>query len=152
MAILKWEPFRGVTTMQDRVNRLFNDLLVHQGLMNGEGDTLRDWVPAVDVLENTDNILIKAELPGMDMKDIHLEVEDQKLTITGEKKLEHEDKRENYQRVERVYGTFQRSFTLPSSVSAEKINASYERGVLTITLPKKEETRPRKIDIQVQQR
>ena len=149
MLLVKREPFRSLITVQDRMNRLFSDVFVRPSLLETEGAGVRDWVPAVDIFEDADNIVIKTELPGMDMKDIDVKMEDHTLTIQGERKLDQEEKRENYHRVERVYGTFHRIFALPSSLDAEKIHASYDRGVLTVTLPKKEETRPKKITIEV---
>jgi HSP20 family protein len=149
MTLVKWEPFRDLMTLQDKMGRLFSDVFTEPGLLEAESGIVRDWIPAVDIFENTDNIVIKAELPGMEMKDIDVKVEDHTLSIKGERKLEHEEKRENYHRVERVYGAFHRTFALPSSVDAEKIRAGYDKGVLTVTLPKKEETRPRKINIEV---
>ena len=150
MALVKWDPFKELVDFRRRMDRLFNE--VSSSLLRSEWEEptlLRDWVPAVDVYEDADKFQIHAELPGMDMKDIDVQVEGNTLTIRGERKLEHEDKRENYHRVERVYGAFQRSFSLPSTVDVDKIEATYDRGVLTITLPKKEETRPKSIQIQV---
>jgi HSP20 family protein len=149
MALVKWEPFRDLMTFQDRVNRLFNDVVSQPHYLDTERGVVRDWIPAVDIFENVDEILIKTELPGMDMKDIEVKVEDHTLTLKGERHLEEEAKRENYHRVERVYGTFHRSFSLPSFVDAEKIRASYDLGILIVALPKKEETRPRNIKIDV---
>lgn len=150
MALVKWDPFKELVDFRRRMDRLFHE--VSGSLLRSEWEEptlLRDWVPAVDVYEDADKFQIQAELPGMDMKDIEVQVEGNTLTLRGERKLEHEDKRENYHRVERVYGAFQRSFSLPSTVDVDKIEATYDRGVLTITLPKKEETRPKSIQIQV---
>ena len=114
---------------------------------NGIG--LSTWAPSVDVYEDEEKLVIKAELPEMNQKDIEVHVEENQLTITGERKLEKEEKKEKYHKIERSYGTFSRSFTLPSTVDQDKIKAHYDRGVLKIELPKKEETKPRHIAIDV---
>lgn len=148
MKIARWEPFKEVMTLRDQIDRLFNEAFFRPSLTKAHGE-IWDWIPAVDVYEDAEKILIKAELPEMDLKDIDLKIENGTLTIKGERKLEAEEKKENYQRIERVYGGFYRTFSLPSSVEVEKVKATYDRGVLRIDLPKKEEVRPKAIPIEI---
>lgn len=109
----------------------------------------KSWAPAVDIYDNKNNLVIKADLPGMMQKDIDVSVEDDVLRIKGEKKEEHEEKRDNFFRLERAYGYFERSFTLPANVDATKVKAAYKDGVLELTLPKKEEAKPKQIKVDV---
>lgn len=148
MAIVKWEPLRDFVTLQDRMNQFLSDTLNIDEPENGR--LVQDWVPAVDVYEDAEAIQLKAELPGMEMKEIEVKIENNALEIRGEKKIEQTEKKENYHRIERVFGRFSRSFRLPNTVAQDKIKAKYERGVLTITLPKREETKPRSITVQVE--
>lgn len=149
MAIVKWEPFKELVTLQDRMNQLFSDSF--KTSYDEEGGRLaQDWVPAVDIYEDAEMIQLHAELPGMEMKEIEVKVANNTLQITGEKKLQNQEKKEGYHRVERVFGRFVRSFTLPSTVSQDKIKAKYDKGVLTVTLPKREETKPKNISIEIQ--
>lgn len=147
MPIVKWDPFKELVSMQDRMNRLFGDYFMKPTV--GEREMTGEWLPAVDIYEDADGVVIKAELPEMDMKDIDVKIEDNTLRIRGERKMEKEEKRENYQRMERYYGSFSRIFSLPSTVDQENVKATYDRGVLKITLTKKEETKPKKINIEV---
>ncbi len=147
MTLVKWDPFKEMLRMEERMNRLFGDNFLRPTL--GEREVTGEWLPPVDIYEDAEGVEIKAELPEMDMKDIDVKIEDNTLRIRGERKLEREDKKDNYHRIERYYGSFSRSFTLPSTVDQEKVKAAYDRGVLRITLPKKEETKPRKIKIEV---
>jgi HSP20 family protein len=122
------------------------------GFVRGTGDedyTLSSWTPAVDIAEHDDEYLVKVELPGVNKDDVKLTLENNILTIRGEKKQEKETKKENYHRVERSYGSFQRSFTLPAAVKADKIDASYNDGILTVSLPKAEEAKPKQIEVKV---
>lgn len=141
MALVRWEPARELATMEiDRLNRMFS---------NFYGDPGRgSWTPAVDIYE-TDNheIVLKAEVPEMKREDIGITFENQVLTIRGERKLDETVKRDAYQRLERFYGTFSRSFTLPSTIDAGRITASYKEGVLTVRLPQREEARPKQIEV-----
>lgn len=148
MAIVKWEPLKDFVTLQDRMNQFLSDTLNTYEPENGR--LVQDWVPAVDIFEDSDAIQLYAELPGMEMKEIEVKVANNTLEIKGEKKLEKQEKKELYHRVERVFGRFARSFKLPVTVDQEKIQAKYDRGTLTITLPKREETKPRNITVQVQ--
>ncbi len=147
MAIVRWEPFRDLITTQDRFNRLLNDTL--SGFFGGEGAALKAWTPAVDVYETDQNVVFKAELPGVDPKDVEARVEDGTLYLKGERKVENEEKEENYYRMERSHGSFARTFALPASVDSEKVSAEFKDGVLTMTLPKREEAKPKTIKINV---
>jgi HSP20 family protein len=143
--LTRWEPFRGATTLQDQVNRLFNDVFERQG-----GDSsLTAWAPAVDIYETEYELVVKADLPEVDPKDLDIRVENNILTIRGERKFEKKVEEENYLRVERAYGSFARSFTLANTVNSDAIKADYQNGVLTLTIPKKEEAKPKQIKINV---
>ena len=145
MAIVRWEPFRDLVATQDRFNRLFNEAL--SNVFEGAPTGTQGWAPAVDIYETDQNVVLKAELAGVDPKDVEIRVEDGNLYLKGERKFEKEVKEEDYHRVERSYGSFMRSFPLPSSVDADKASAEYKSGVLTLTLPKKEESKPKTIKI-----
>jgi HSP20 family protein len=144
--LTRWDPFREFTTLQDRMNRLFQD-----SFSPGRDEALStsSFAPAVDVYEDEHKITLKIEVPGIDEKDIDIRVENNVLTVTGERKFEKEEKEENYRRVERHYGSFTRSFTLPNTVDAENINADYDRGVLKVQLAKKAEAKPKQIKVNV---
>jgi HSP20 family protein len=147
MPIVRWEPFRDLMTSQREFDRLFREAF---NPFMGEGDmSTRTWAPPVDIYETENDIVLKAELPGVDPKDVEVRVEDSTLYLKGERKFEKEVKDENYHRVERSYGSFARSFSLPSSINAEKVKAEYKDGLLTLTLPKREEAKPRTIKIDV---
>lgn len=145
--LTRWEPFREVATLQDRMNRLFNEQFANIG--SEESLAVGSFVPAVDVYEDEHAIQLKFEVPGLDENDIDIRLENNVLTVKGERKIDKETKEENYRRVERRYGTFTRSFTLPNTVSAESVSAGYDKGVLTIALPKKEAAKPKQIKIDV---
>ncbi len=147
MAIERWNPFRDLFTLQDRMNSLFDEAF--RGLTSrGEGLPYRgSWAPAVDIYEDNNNLYVEAELPGMSEKDIKVNLENNTLTLSGERKWEREDKNDNVHRVERAYGTFVRSFTIPATVDPEKVSAVYKDGVLKVTLPKREESKPREISV-----
>jgi HSP20 family protein len=144
--LTRWDPFREFTTLQDRMNRLFQD-----SFSPGRDEALStsSFAPAVDVYEDEHKITLKIEVPGIDEKGIDIRVENNVLTVTGERKFEKEEKEENYRRVERHYGSFTRSFTLPNTVDAENINADYDRGVLKVQLAKKAEAKPKQIKVNV---
>jgi HSP20 family protein len=147
MAIVRWEPFRDLMTTQREFDRLFKEAF---NPFFGESDlSTRTWAPPVDIYENENDIVLKAELPGVDPKDVEVRVEDNTLYLKGERKFEKEVKEENYHRVERSYGSFARSFSLPNSINAEKVKAEYKDGLLTLTLPKREEAKPKTIKIDV---
>ena len=146
MAIVKVDPFREFAAMQDRMNRLFGNVYLRD-----EDTGLRGtWVPAVDIFETpTHDLIVRAELPGMTREDIEVTVENSTLVLKGEKRFDAEVKEENYRRIERTYGTFHRSFTLPNTVDASRISADYKNGVLTVKLPFREEAKPRTINVEV---
>ena len=146
MNITKWDPFKDLMTLQDRMNRLFEDSI--RGARESDGGlTSAAWSPAVDIFETENEVVLKAELPGVDQKSIDIHVENNTLTLRGERKLEKETKQENYHRIERAYGSFFRSFTLPGTIDQEKIHAGYQDGVLTVQMPKREETKPKQIKV-----
>jgi len=145
MAITRWDPFREVVSLQNRVNSLFRDL--NEG---GEGPlTTASFVPAVDIYEDPQKVVLKLEVPGIDEKDLDVRVENHTLTVKGERKFEQEEKEENFHRIERRYGSFFRAFTLPSTVDTEHVAASYNAGVLKLELTKKPEAQPKQIKINV---
>lgn len=146
MALVKYNPFKDLRTMQEEMNHLL-DLAWNRE--SGEDLNEGMWQPPVDIYENQDAVVIKAEIPDMDQKDIEVRIENNTLTLRGERKQNTEVKKENYHRVERYYGTFQRSFTLPQTIDQDRVKASCERGVLTITLPKIEEPKPKQIKVEV---
>ncbi len=147
MAIARWEPFRELMTAQRDFDRLFREAFA-PAMHEGEAST-RTWAPPVDIYENGDNLVLKAELPGINPDDVEIRVEDNNLYLKGERKFEKEVKEENYHRVERTYGSFARAFSLPNSIDSDKVAANYKDGVLTLTLPKREEAKPRTIKISV---
>ena len=146
MTLTKWEPLRDLLTLQDRMNRLFDDSV--RGLRPGdEGLSSGIWSPPVDIYETDNEVILKAELPEVNQKDIDIQIENSTLTLNGERKFERETKKENFHRIERSYGAFSRSFTLPNAIDQEKIHADYKDGVLKITMPKREETKPKQIKV-----
>jgi len=145
--ITRWDPFREFSTLQDRMNRLFRD---NYGEGRGEESlTSTVFAPPVDVYEDEHSVTLKIEVPGIDEKDIDVRVENNTLNVHGERKFEKEEKEENFRRVERQYGSFTRSFTLPTTVDPENIHATYDKGVLKIQLAKKAEAKPKQIKINV---
>ena len=144
--LTRWDPFREFTTLQDRMNRLFHDSF---GEGREEALTTTTFAPAVDVYEDEHNVTLKIEVPGIDEKDIDVRIENHTLTVHGERKFEKEEKEENYRRVERQYGSFTRSFTLPNTVDTEGVTANYDKGVLKIKLAKKAEAKPKQIKVSV---
>jgi HSP20 family protein len=145
MSMTRWEPFRGLGTLQEQVNRLFDDSFA-RGRSQAE---LASWAPAVDIYETENELVVKADLPDVAEKDLDIRVENNTLTIRGERKFGNEVHEDNYLRVERAYGTFTRSFSLPNTVNTEAIKAEYRNGVLTVRMPKREETKPKQIKISV---
>jgi len=141
MAIVRWDPFRELTALQTEVNRLFSRV--------GGGDVTerQSWTPSIDVIETDDSIKLKAELAGMDPKDISIEVQDNVLTVSGERRFQEEVKEDKYYRIERRYGSFTRSLALPQTVDENGIEAKYENGVLEVTVPKAEVAKPKKIAV-----
>ena len=147
MAIVRWEPFRNLVTLQDRMNRLFDESYRPASSEGDEWALGGSWAPAVDIYEHDGLIVLKAELAGVAPNDVDVRVENNVLTLKGERHVDGEVKKDDYHRVERTYGVFSRSFTLPSVVDAGKIKAEIKDGILKVTLPKKEEAKPRQIAI-----
>ena len=139
---------RDFSTLQDRVNRIFRESFGPEG--SDEALTTSNFAPPVDVYEDEHNITLKIEVPGIDEKDINVSIENNTLTVRGERRFEKDEKEENFQRVERRYGSFTRSFTLPNTVDPEQVSAHYERGVLKIRLAKKAEAKPKQIKVNVE--
>jgi HSP20 family protein len=145
MAIIRWDPFKDLVTLREKMNRLFEDAVTSRG---EQKDLITSsWAPAVDIYEDENQLVLTAEVPGIDEKDIEIKLEDNTLSIHGERKMEKETKEENYHRLERAYGSFYRSFTLPNYIDQEKIQAQHENGILKITMPKKPELKTRKVKI-----
>lgn len=148
MALVRWRPSRSVPSVWGEVDRIFESLfprtVTHTDFYEA------DWMPRVDISETDDDLVIAAEIPGIKKEDLTINVEDGVLTLKGERKHEDEKKEKNYHRIERSYGSFYRSFRLPSAVDAEKVHASYKDGVLKVTLPKVEQVKPREIPIHVE--
>lgn len=151
--ITRWDPFRELSTLQDRMNRLFQESFTGPASGRGEEALMSgSFVPPVDVYEDDHNLSLKMEVPGIDQKDIDIRLENNVLTVRGERKFEKEEKEENFQRVERRYGTFTRSFTLPNTVDTDKVTADYVNGVLKVTLAKRAEARPKQIKVNIGQK
>jgi len=145
--LTRWDPFREFVTLQDRMNRLFRDSFGPEG--KDESLTTTAFAPPVDVYEDEHNVTLKIEVPGIDEKDIDVRIENNTLTVHGERKFEKEEKEENYRRVERQYGSFTRTFTLPNTVNHDNVQADYDKGVLKIKLEKKAEAKPKQIKVNV---
>jgi HSP20 family protein len=146
MVITRWDPFRELASLQNRVNNLFQDY----GRNNQEElTTSGSFIPAVDVYEDEHKVTLKLEVPGVNEQDLDVQVENNTLTIRGQRKFEKEEKEENFQRIERRYGSFSRSFTLPNTIDTESVKASYENGILKIELAKREEAKPKQIKVSV---
>ena len=145
MSITRYDPFRDLKSLQDEVNRLFSSNFSRS--FGDEGIARGAWTPNVDIFENKDEIVLEAELPGMNREDFELTIENSVLTLRGERRFEKKDEADNYHRVERAYGAFTRSFTLPQTVSAENAGAEYKNGVLRVTLRKREEVKARRIEV-----
>src|SRR5215468_7390315 len=141
--LTRWEPFREFASLQDRMNRLFRESYGS----DEDSLTTSSFAPPVDVYEDEHNITLKIEVPGIDEKDIDVRVENNLLTVHGERKFEKEEKEENFRRVERQYGSFTRSFTLPNTVDPEKVQAHYDKGILKVQLAKKAEAKPKQIKV-----
>jgi len=143
--LTRWDPFREFSTLQDRMNRMFRDSYGDRE----EALTTSTFAPPVDVYEDEHNVILKIEVPGIEEKDLDVRVENNTLTVHGERKFEKEEKEENFRRVERQYGTFTRSFTLPNTVDSDSIQANYEKGILKLQLAKKAEAKPKQIKVNV---
>src|SRR6201988_5513672 len=145
--ITRWDPFREFSTLQDRMNRLFRESYGPEG--REESLTSTTFAPPVDVYEDEHSVTLKIEVPGIDEKDIDVRIENNTLTVHGERKFEREEKEETFRRVERQYGSFTRTFTLPNTVDAEHVQAHYDKGILKIQLAKKAEAKPKQIKVSV---
>lgn len=147
MAITRWDPFREVATLQNRLNSLFQDY------NRGEGELVStaNFAPPVDVYEDEHQIVLKLEIPGMKLEDLDIQLENNNLTVRGERKFEKEEKEENFHRIERRYGSFYRAFTIPNTVNQDSVKADYDAGVLRIQLEKRAEAKPKQIKVQVGQ-
>ena len=139
------QPFRGASSLQEQINRVFHDVVGHAG----EESNLTPWAPAVDIYETENELVVKADLPDVDPQDLDIRVENNVLTIRGERKFEKQVHEDNYLRIERAYGSFSRSFSLASSVNSDAIKADYHDGVLTLSVPKTEEAKPKQIKVNV---
>jgi HSP20 family protein len=148
MALVRWEPVRELNSLQSEMNRLFNTFF-DTPTTGGNGDGARRWIPSMDVVETESHYVLRADLPGLGEEDVSIELDDNVLTVSGERKAEHEEKKEGYHRVERSFGTFRRSLTLPDGVDAEAIAATFDKGVLEVKIPKPEERKPRRVAIKV---
>jgi len=148
MTLTRWDPFRDLMTLQERMNRLFEDSMARSNTTDQEM-AMGAWTPSVDIFETPEKVVLRADLPGIDQKDIELRIESGTLTLRGERRFLKETKEEDYHRIERSYGSFSRSFQLPGTVDQENIQAIHREGVLEVILPKKEETRPKLIKVDV---
>ena len=146
MSITRWDPFQNLATLQDKVNRLFEAPYTGR---RTESSNLTTWAPAVDIYETENELVVKADLPDINEKDLDVRVENNMLNLRGERKFEQKVKEDNYLRIERTYGSFSRSFSLPTTVNTEGIKAEYKNGVLTVELPKRAEAKPRQVKVNV---
>lgn len=145
MAIIRWDPFRDLITIREKMNPLFEEAVISRG---EEKDLVSSsWTPTVDIFETENELVLSAEVPGINEKDIEIKIEDNTLTLRGERKFEKETKEENYHRIERAYGSFFRSFSLPLYINQDNIKAEHLNGILKIIMPKKPELKPRKVKI-----
>jgi HSP20 family protein len=147
MALIRWEPVRELNSLQNEMNRLFASFF--DAPRATEGGAVARWLPAMDLIESDDHFILRADLPGLSDDDVNVELEDSTLTISGERKAEHEEHEQGFYRLERAYGTFSRSLTLPKGINSEGITASFDRGVLEVRIPKPEQHKPKKVSIGV---
>jgi HSP20 family protein len=146
MALVRWDPTREVDSLQSEMNRLF-DTFFGGRPTNGSNPGIRRWVPPMDLVETDDHLVLRADLPGLDTDDVNIEVKDGVLTVSGERTTEHEERADGFYRVERAFGGFSRSMSLPNNIDAERINASFDKGVLEVRIPKPEERKPHRVQI-----
>ena len=150
MALIRWEPVAELGTIQNEMNRLFNNFFdAPTGRGNGGGNQSRRWIPAMDLVETDDHYVLRADLPGLSDEDVNVQLEDNVLTISGERKTEQHTEQEGYYRLERASGAFSRSLTLPDGVDPDSVQAHFDRGVLEITIPKPEQKKPRQVQIKL---
>jgi HSP20 family protein len=150
MAVIRWEPIGEINTIQNEMNRLFNTLFdqpAYGGRASGNG--ARRWIPAMDLVEADDHYILRADLPGLSDEDVNVELQDNVLTVSGERKPEEEAHRDGFYRLERAFGAFSRSLTLPEGINPEGVQAHFDRGVLEITIPKPEQKKPRQVQIKL---
>jgi HSP20 family protein len=144
MALVRWEPAREVDSLQSEVNRVFDAFFGGAGNGNARA---RRWVPAMDLVETDEHLVLRADLPGLGKDDVNIEIKDGALTVSGERRAEHEEKSEGFYRIERAFGGFSRSLTLPDGVDADKVDASFDNGVLQVRIPKPAERKPHRVEI-----
>jgi HSP20 family protein len=149
MALVRWEPVRELNSLQTEMNRLFNTFFDTPTTGGNGGGGVRRWVPSMDLVETDEHFVLRADLPGLTEADVSIELEDNVLTVAGERKAEREDKEEGFYRMERSFGQFRRSLTLPEGVDADQIAATFDKGVLEVRIPKPEERKPRRVAIRV---
>ncbi len=147
MALIRWEPARELQTIQQEMNRLFGAAFDSGGA--GNGNDPRRWIPAMDLVEKNDHFVLRADLPGVEKEDVNIELQDNMLTISGERKSEHEERKDGYFRIERASGRFSRSLTLPEGIDPEGVQARFRNGVLEVAVPKPEERKPKRVSIDV---
>lgn len=147
MALIRWEPVTELNTLQNEMNRLFNTFFDQPAPASRGGLTGRRWIPAMDLVETGDHYVLRADLPGLSDEDVNIQLQDNVLTISGERKTEHETQQEGYYRLERASGGFSRSLTLPDGVDPDAVHARFDRGVLEIRIPKPEQKKPRQVQI-----
>ena len=145
--ISRWDPFRDLAQLQDRINRIFEDRMTREG--RTEPASTRTWAPLVDIYEDESELVVRAEIPGVKREDINIQVTNDELVISGERKFEEDGGKRNYMRLERPYGPFQRSFSIGLPVKTTEVKASYKDGVLEVTVPKAEETKPKQVQVEV---
>ena len=151
MAVVRWDPTRELDSLQGEMNRLFSNFFDTPAASKGGngGGATRRWIPAMDLVETQDNFVLKADLPGMSESDVNVELENNVLTISGERKTEHEEQHEGYYRLERATGSFSRALSLPEGIDADAVTAAFDNGVLTVRIPKPAQAKPRKVKIGV---
>jgi HSP20 family protein len=149
MALIRWQPVGELNTIQNEMNRLFDTMFEVPTRGNGNATSVRRWIPPMDLVETEGEFVLRADLPGLTDSDVSVELEDNVLTVSGERKSEHEQRNAGYYRVERAAGAFSRSLTLPEGTDAESVRATFDRGVLEVRIPKPEERKPRKVSISV---
>jgi HSP20 family protein len=149
MALIRWDPTREVHTIQQEMNRLFGTLFEDPGAGGGSGAAARRWIPAMDLVEDDGHYVLRADLPGVSEQDVNVELEGEVLTISGQRRSEHESRRQGYYRVERASGNFSRSLTLPEGIEPDSIQASFDKGVLEVRIPKPQQRAPHRVAIKV---
>jgi HSP20 family protein len=149
MTIVRWEPLRELTSLQSEMNRLFNSAFDAPAGQTGSSGGARRWVPAMDLVETAEDFVLRADLPGMRRDDVKLEIEDNVLTVSGERAAEHTEGEQGYYRLERAFGTFSRSLTLPKGVDGDAVSAQFADGVLEVHIPKPAQSKPRRVEIAV---